>query len=249
MAHPAPTQIADGVHRLGTRLVNWYVVEDGGRVTIVDCGLPGYFDQVEPGLRAIGRSLDDVEAIVLTHGDGDHVGFSEKLRSSAGVPVLIHREDERIATTDAHKKTEKGIAPYLVRPAAWGLMAEFGRNGGLKPPAVGAVTTFEDGQALDVPGALRVVHTPGHTDGHCVIHFERAGVVFAGDAMCTRNPFTGRIGAQVLPAGLNVSSEHAMASLDRLAATGAAVVAPGHGDPYTGGAAKAVEDARAAGFS
>ena len=35
-----PTLVADGVVRLGTELVNWYLVEDGGRVTIVDAGAP-----------------------------------------------------------------------------------------------------------------------------------------------------------------------------------------------------------------
>jgi glyoxylase-like metal-dependent hydrolase (beta-lactamase superfamily II) len=249
VAERSPVQIAEGVHRLGTRLVSWFAVEDRGRLTIVDCGLPSYWDQVEPGLAAIGHSLSDVEAIVLTHGDGDHVGFSERLRSTAGVPVLIHRADERIATTEAHKETEKGIAGYLVRPAAWRLMAHFMRGGGLKPPPVAEVTTFEDGQVLDVPGSLRVVHTPGHTDGHCAIHFERSGVLFVGDALCTRNPLTGRMGAQVLPRALNNSTDGALRSLDAIEATGAAILAVGHGDPWTSGAAEAVAAARAAGPS
>src|SRR5437879_573882 len=106
MAEDRPQRVADGVHRLGSRFVNWYVVEDDGRLTVVDCGLPKFFDQVEPGLSAIGRSIGDVAAIVLTHGDNDHVGFAERLRTAAGAPVSIHDLDVPLATTSEQKKTE-----------------------------------------------------------------------------------------------------------------------------------------------
>jgi glyoxylase-like metal-dependent hydrolase (beta-lactamase superfamily II) len=242
-----PTRVADGVFRLGTRLVNWYLVEDAERVTVVDCGLPRYYGQVEPGLAGLGRRPDDVAAIVLTHGDGDHVGFAERLRGAADVPVFVHEADVRITTTTAQKKTESSLLRYLRHGAAWELIAHFAAKGGLRPPPVAAVTATDDGQTLDVPGGPRVVHTPGHTEGHCVLHFERHGVVFAGDALCTRNPLTGRTGAQLMPSAFNVSSEQAMRSLDAIEATGAPTVLPGHGDPWTDGAAAAVEAARAFG--
>ena len=50
-----PTEVADGVLRLGTDLVNWYLVEDAGRVTIVDAGTPAYRPQLEAGLAKLGR--------------------------------------------------------------------------------------------------------------------------------------------------------------------------------------------------
>ena len=243
----APTQVADGVLRLGTRLVNWYLVEEDGRVTVVDCGLPRYYDQLEPGLAVLGRGLDDVAAVVLTHGDGDHVGFSERLRAASGAPVSVHEDDVRITTTNENKKTESSLLPYLRHGAALELIAHFAANGGLRPPPVAEVTAVKDGQVLDVPGGPRVLHTPGHTKGHCVLHCERQGVVFAGDALCTRNPLTGRSGAQLMPSAFNVSSEQAMSSLDAIGATGAETVLPGHGEPWTDGAAPAVEAARSFG--
>jgi hypothetical protein len=36
-------EIAEGVRRLRTRWVNWYIVEDGARLTVVDAGLPQYW--------------------------------------------------------------------------------------------------------------------------------------------------------------------------------------------------------------
>ena len=42
--------------------------------------------------RWAGR-LDDVRAIVLTHGDTDHIGFAERLRRERGIPVFVHGLD------------------------------------------------------------------------------------------------------------------------------------------------------------
>ena len=66
MASSTPTQVAEGVYTLGWPMFNWFVVEDGGRLTVVDCGMPNFWDQVEPGLAKLGRSTADVEAILLT---------------------------------------------------------------------------------------------------------------------------------------------------------------------------------------
>jgi glyoxylase-like metal-dependent hydrolase (beta-lactamase superfamily II) len=94
-----PTEIASGVWRLSTELVNWYLVEDGDGVTVVDAGAPKYRPQLEVALARLGRSLGDVAAIVLTHAHSDHTGFAEALREETGVPVYVHTEDESLAAT------------------------------------------------------------------------------------------------------------------------------------------------------
>ena len=105
----AVTEVGTGVFRAGSELVNWYLVEDGGKVTIVDAGAPGYWPQLDEALTAMGRSRGDVEALVLTHGDGDHVGFGERARKELGIPVYVHPEDVTITTTRKQKKTEAGL--------------------------------------------------------------------------------------------------------------------------------------------
>ena len=94
-----PTEIASGVWRLGTELVNWYVVEARGRLTVVDAGAPKYRPQLDVALARIDRSVGDVAAIVLTHAHFDHTGFAEALREETGVPVYVHTEDESLAAT------------------------------------------------------------------------------------------------------------------------------------------------------
>jgi glyoxylase-like metal-dependent hydrolase (beta-lactamase superfamily II) len=68
----------------------------------------------------------------------------------------------------------------------------------------------------------------------------------AGDALCTYNPLTGRRGPQLMPRAFASSTEAATESLDRIAALDAAIVLPGHGDPWTEGTATLVARAREA---
>jgi glyoxylase-like metal-dependent hydrolase (beta-lactamase superfamily II) len=91
------------------------------------------------------------------------------------------------------------------------------------------VTSFDDGDDLPVPGRLRAIHTPGHTEGHAA--FVSGDVLITGDALCTLNRLTGERGPQVLPAAVSSSVDESLASLDKLVDTGAGLLLSGHGDP------------------
>jgi len=237
------TTVATGVHRLGTRLVNLYLVEEEGRFTLVDAGLPGYFGQVPAALDELGADLHDVEAVVLTHAHPDHVGIAERMRTEAQARVYVHESDAQMARTAKAPPPGGSIVTYLWRPATLRLIAHFAANG-VRTPRIADVATFTDGDVLDVPGRPRVIATPGHTYGHVALHFADRGVLCTGDAMCSTNPFTGRQGPQLMPSALNTSGEQALASLDRLEDVDADQLLFGHGDPWTGGARAAVERAR-----
>ena len=242
------TRIADGVHRLGSSLVNFYLVEEGDRLTVIDAGLPGYRKRLDSALAELDRSLSDVEAVVLTHGHADHVGFAEGVRAEAGIPVHIHEGDEQLARTGKAPRGERGPVPYLWRPQLWRFLAHAIPNG-IMPAKIAEVTTFGDAVTLDVPGRPRVVHTPGHTRGSATFVLEDRGVAFVGDALCTKNPLTGRDGPQIMPASFTVDVERALESLERIEGLAVDVLAPGHGDPWTDGPKSAVERARELGPS
>jgi glyoxylase-like metal-dependent hydrolase (beta-lactamase superfamily II) len=86
-------EVAKGVHRFGSRFVNWYVVEDGRALTLVDAGLLGQWSQFTDAVERLGRRMADVEAIVLTHAHVDHTGFAERARTAASAAVHAHPAD------------------------------------------------------------------------------------------------------------------------------------------------------------
>src|SRR3954465_15042548 len=240
------TDVVPGVHRIEDSFTNWYLVEQDSRLTIVDCGVPSSWDSFTEALDRIGRSPDDVEAVVLTHAHFDHVGFAEKARTELGVPVYVHENDVPLTSHPWRYDHERPRSLYfLTQPRALPIVAGFLRHRAFWPPPVKDVIRFTDG-VLPVPGSPRVVYTPGHTLGHCALHLPDRDAVIAGDAVVTLDPYTGRRGPRLVARAATVDSERNRTPLENLAATGARLVLPGHGPVWDGGAQAIVAAARAA---
>lgn len=236
-------QLAPGLHRVGSQsIVNSYLVEEGGAITIVDAGMAGQWRGLLDELVAMGRSLDDVRAIVLTHGHTDHIGFAERARREQGWPVSVHELDAALARGEVPNPA-KGGGP--VRIGAIASFLWYGlRHGGLRTAHLGEVATFGDGATLDVPGAPRVVLTPGHTPGSCALVFAAHDAILVGDAMATYAVTTGAHGPRIAP--FSADAELARTSLARLEGLAGRWVLPGHGDAFDGGIDEAVRLAREA---
>ena len=234
--------VAEGVHRLGSRWINFYLVVDREAVTLIDTGMPGYSGQLDPALKELGRSPSDVKAIVLTHTHTDHVGSMDRFSEATGAPVFVHRAETDYATGSKKGGTPSGVASSLWRPSMIQFVCHFVPNGGTKTVTVPQVTEFEDGEVLDVPGRPRVVYSPGHSPGHSAILLEDRRVLFSGDALATLAVNTGATGPMLHP--FNEDRERATKSLDILEKLTADVILPGHGDPFRGNVSGAVSVAR-----
>jgi glyoxylase-like metal-dependent hydrolase (beta-lactamase superfamily II) len=243
------TDVAPGVHRVEDAYTNWYLLEDGGRLTIVDCGVPTSWASLHHALARIGRRPDDVEAVVITHAHYDHVGFAERARRELGVPVHVPEGDVPLARHPwAYDFERMPFAYFATNPRALPILASFVRNRAFFAPPVREPVRFtDDAGVLPVPGSPRVVATPGHTLGHCSLHLPDRDAVIAGDAVVMLDPYTARRGPRLVARAAVADSERNLRTLDALAATGARTVLTGHGDPWTDGAEAIVARAREAG--
>ena len=162
------TQVADGVHRLTQGIANFYLIEQGGKLVLVDAGTPKDWALFSQAVASLGRRVEDLDAVLLTHAHSDHTGFAEQARSTTGARVWVHAADEQMARTGKTGPNEGKVTSYLLRGQFYKTLFVLGRGGAIKIVPIKELSTFGDGETLDVPGTPQVVHAPGHTDGSAV---------------------------------------------------------------------------------
>lgn len=146
------------------------VTDDGddgdGPVTLVDAGLWWNRPSIRDELGDAGYSPGDLDRVLITHYDLDHVGGLKRLQPEFGGPVYLGRPDWNVLTHDAHPSVthHKGLFHRLARRL-------FPLPDGFE------VRSVEDGDRV---GNFTVYLTPGHNPGHAV-YLHDGGVAFLGD--------------------------------------------------------------------
>jgi glyoxylase-like metal-dependent hydrolase (beta-lactamase superfamily II) len=208
------TEVAEGIHRLTNGVANFYLIEESGKLVLVDAGAPKDWALITQAALGLGKVAGDLDAVLLTHAHTDHTGFAEEARATTGARVWIHEHDVRSARTGKVGPRDGKQSAYLLRGAFWRTVLVLGMRGGTKIIPIREVSGFSDGEVL-----------------------------------CTHNAYTGRVGPQIMPSGLNADTPRALASLANLTGIKAGVLLPGHGESWTGGVEEAIRQARAAGPS
>ena len=185
---------------VGMLATNCYLVaDDAGRCAVIDPG-----SHTEKILKKAEEEGFTIEAILLTHGHFDHVMAAPGIQKSTGAKLYIHKNDE------------PDLAPEVA-----------GHRGYLREPYVMPRVDghLEEGGEVQVGDlTFRVLHTPGHTLGSCVLLCE--DLMFSGDTL-----FAGTCGRCDLAGG---SLEQMFASLKKLAQLeGDYKVLPGHMEAST----------------
>ncbi|THJ67950.1 MBL fold metallo-hydrolase [Arthrobacter echini] len=235
------TDIAPGIHYLEHARTNSYLVEDGAEVLLVDTGLPRSRTVLLEALGRIGRSMTDIRAVVLTHGHFDHVGTAEQLRTRYDIPVYCHPGDAHLAAHPYSYERERSPLLYPLRyPRAIPGLVRMVGAGAAAVKGVRKTLPLTREVAAGLPGSPLLVATPGHTEGHCSLHFPDRDAVISGDALVTLDPYTGRPGPQVVAAAATADTAIALRSLEALRSTAARAVLPGHGFPWRAGVDSAV---------
>jgi glyoxylase-like metal-dependent hydrolase (beta-lactamase superfamily II) len=144
--------VAKGIHRIGEHFLNFYLIEEAGRITIVDAGLPASWGSLLEALSRLGSTPADVEALVLTHAHFDHIGFAERASKELHIPVWVHENDAPLTKRPFLYTSERSPLLYL-KPATLPILASFVRAGALRVKPIRQVRRFKDEGTLDVPGS------------------------------------------------------------------------------------------------
>lgn len=239
--------VVPGVHLIVHGHTNCYLVEGDGGVTLVDAAYPSTLSLVEECLTTIGRTPDDVRALLVSHGHFDHLGFARTVQQRWGTPVWAHDADLPICRHPYRYSPERPRLLYpLVHPRSLPVLTSMVAAGALTVPGVTPDHRLVPDTVVEVPGRPLVIHTPGHTDGEVVFLLADRRVLITGDALVTLDPYTGRRGPRIVARAATHDGARAFRSVDSLRELAVDTVLPGHGEIWTGGIDAAVEEARAA---
>jgi glyoxylase-like metal-dependent hydrolase (beta-lactamase superfamily II) len=225
------TEVGDGVIAVRGRDVNWAILRDGHRFTLVDSGYPRYAEEVRESVRRAGLTMDGLEAIVVTHAHVDHIGGVPALLSWRPVPVYVGAPEVPMAVGERIESAGPiDVALRLWKPHYLPWSARITAAGGTAHVKVPGAVGVADGSILDVPGRPTVILTPGHTSGHICLHL--GDVILTGDSLITGHAVSSHVGPQMTAGFFHTDGAQALVALDRLAVLDASVLVPGHGEVW-----------------
>ncbi|MFQ5615813.1 MAG: MBL fold metallo-hydrolase [Anaerolineales bacterium] len=209
-------EITPNVHIISGTAVNCYLIVEPDGLTMIDTGLPSYEKKITGYIAALGRSVQDIKQILITHADGDHVGSLAALKAASGAAACANAiEAKAIRAGESSRDVEfTGLVKIIA-----GLLKRF-----FEYQAVEIDQILAPGQELPTLGGLAVIPTPGHTPGHISFYAPSAGILFAGDSMRASKD------ALIPSRGGNTWDEaEALSSVRLQAAMNPKIVCVGHG--------------------
>jgi glyoxylase-like metal-dependent hydrolase (beta-lactamase superfamily II) len=186
-------RVSEGIHQLKLpvpfplRFISSYLVESRDGWTVIDPGFdyPPAREAWEAGAAEVGLDLDrGVKRVIVTHLHPDHIGLARWLEERSGAPVwMLEGEIENARRVWDPARGTGEFVRYLMRNGmdakTAGATAGTTRLGVRVPEHLIALRPGDEIELGE--GRSRVLHTPGHSDFHFVLHDERRRLLFAGD--------------------------------------------------------------------
>ncbi len=225
--------------------VNCYLIEDEP-LTLLDTGPNSgkSLDELEQALASHGRTIEQLELIVLTHQHMDHLGLLEIIARRSGAEVAaFHQLTGYLENFSASATADDEFSQAIMRRhgvpddlatvlgSVGAAFRAFGSSGRVTRP-------LHDGDVLALRDrSFRVFHRPGHSPSDTIFWDEERRLLIAGDhllAHISSNPLVSRpLGAS--PGDAPLERSHALLDyIDSMKATRtlpAELVLTGHGDP------------------
>jgi glyoxylase-like metal-dependent hydrolase (beta-lactamase superfamily II) len=183
----ASTEIIPGIHSIRGKFagefgfIASYLIVSDGEALIIDPGTAGDpgSNNIENTMKNLGLNYKhDLIGIVCTHGHPDHAGGAGLLRKATKAPIMIHRNDVELL-----REPSLFLSDRLLMDRAQRLAMKLDKGPlrvnyrGFEPD-----TILPNGKTISVGDlSLRIIHTGGHSSGHCVFYESTQKLLFSGD--------------------------------------------------------------------
>ena len=222
-------RVIEGVHLVPMGMANAYLIEGDDGLTLIDAGYPNKEAVVFGAIRGLGRSLDQLKHLILTHGHPDHIGSAARIVQETGARTYMHPLDIPIAESGGPFRPMRA-APGVLRRVLCKLL--YHPDERMEPVAIDQ--PLIPGEILPIAGGFEVIHTPGHCAGQVALLWRPGRMLFAGDVCMNIMGLGDPVGFENLEEGR--ASQRKVASLSFDAA------GFGHGEPIVRDASKRFRD-------
>ena len=222
-------QILPGVHQVAVRSANIFLILEE-KITVIDTGFRGSAKYIARAVNRLGRSVDEIGLVIITHNHLDHIGgLPGLLEIAPQAKVAAHRIDLSFSQDGL---PYNGLLKLLLRVPGvsvfWPLVYA-------RPEDVDI--QLEGGEVLEPLGGLKVINTPGHTPGSISLYSPRKKLLFIGDLFNSMHR-----DFALTPKMVSNDVEQAKQSVKKLAQLDFDILCLGHGKPIIGKASAVLRD-------
>lgn len=202
--------------RLGT--VNCYLIGTGEAFILIDTGCAQNRAALEAELATAGCTPENLNLILLTHGDFDHTGNAAYLKQKFGAQLSMHPKDAA-CLEQGDMFINRSSANFIIRFVT-PILFKFKKSDRVSPDFV-----IGEGVNLSHFGwDASVLSLPGHSPGSISL-LTPEGDLFCGDLLDNMK--------QPMLNTLNEDPAAARASFERVLPLPIRTIYPGHGNPFS----------------
>jgi glyoxylase-like metal-dependent hydrolase (beta-lactamase superfamily II) len=193
---------------------------------MVDGGPPKMRTTFLKRMRDLSFDPGEIQLIILTHGDFDHVGSAKEIQEIAGAKIAIHKKDRM--------NLEQGLFNWPKGVTTWGrisrsILLPLLKNKMTIPPVQADIILDNRDLSLNKYGISgKILYSPGHTLGSVSVLLD-TGEAFVGCLAHNNLPFRLQPGLPIYAENIELIKKSWRLLIDR----GAKMIFPAHGKPFS----------------
>lgn len=141
----------------------------GEKICLIDSGVSSSEDLIFGYMDKLGLKENDLSLMILTHSHPDHMGSAKSIKDKSGCKVLAHENEIKWIENIELQAKERPVPNFH----------------SLVEGSVLVDGILENGDMVDLGDniTMRVIHTPGHSEGSISLFTKGEGVLFTGDVI------------------------------------------------------------------